>query len=71
MPTQAEGYMQTVSQGPGTITAGSDASAGVTNTMNGTLNAGIVYRTTAYVIVFAFAVIGLLVLLLGKRRSKP
>ena len=70
-PTQAEGYTQTVSPGPGTITAGSDASAGVTNKMDGSLNAGIVYRTTAYVIVFAFAVIGLLVLLLGKRRSKP
>ena len=71
MPTQAEGYTQTVSPGPGTIAADSSASAGVTNTMNGTLNAGIVYRTTAYVIVFAFAVIGLLALLLGKRRSRP
>lgn len=34
MPTQAEGYMQTVSQGPGTIAADSSASAGVTNTMS-------------------------------------
>ena len=71
MPTQAEGYTQTVSPGPGTITAGSDASAGVTNEMNGSLNAGIVYRTTGTIIVFAAAVIGLLALLLGKRRGRP
>ena len=70
-PTQEEGYKQTVSPGPGTITAGSDASAGVTNEMNGSLNAGIVYRTTGTIIVFAAAVIGLLALLLGKRRSRP
>ena len=70
-PTQAEGYKQTVSPGPGTITAGSDASAGVTNEMNGSLNAGIVYRTTGTMIVFAAAVIGLLALLRGKRRGRP
>ena len=70
-PTQAEGYTQTVSPGPGTITAGSDASAGVTNKMDGSLNAGIVYRTTGTMIVFAAAVIGLLALLRGKRRGRP
>ena len=70
-PTQAEGYKQTVSPGPGTITAGSGASAGVTNEMNGSLNAGIVYRTTGTMIVFAAAVIGLLALLRGKRRGRP
>ena len=70
-PTQEEGYKQTVSPGPGTITAGSDVSAGVTNKMDGSLNAGIVYRTTGTIIVFAAAVIGLLALLLGKRRSRP
>ncbi|MBO7669987.1 MAG: hypothetical protein J6S60_05300, partial [Oscillospiraceae bacterium] len=71
MPTQAEGYTQTVSQGTGTIAADSSASADVTNEMNGSLNAGIVYRTRGYIIVCAAAVIGLLVLFLGRPRRKP
>ena len=43
----------------------------VQNYASHTIGSGIRFQNTAYVIVFAFAVIGLLVLLLGKRRSKP
>ena len=55
----------------GSITAGQTASTTVQNYASHTIGSGIRFQNTAYVIVFAFAVIGLLVLLLGKRRSKP
>ena len=55
----------------GSITAGQTASTTVQNYASHTIDSGIHLRTTGTIIVFAAAVIGLLALLLGKRRSRP
>ena len=68
-PTQEEGYTQTVSHGPGAISADSSASADIINRMDSSLNAGIVYRSTGNVLVIVIAMIGLLLLLRKTRRK--
>ena len=55
----------------GSITAGQTASTTVQNYASHTIGSGIHFRNTGTIIVFAAAVIGLLALLLGKRRSRP
>ena len=55
----------------GSITAGQTASTTVQNYASHTIGSGIHLRTTGTIIVFAAAVIGLLALLLGKRRGRP
>ena len=55
----------------GSITAGQTASTTVQNYASHPIDSGIHFRNTGTIIVFAAAVIGLLALLLGKRRSRP
>ena len=55
----------------GSITAGQTASTTVQNYASHTIDSGIHFRNTGTIIVFAAAVIGLLALLLGKRRGRP
>lgn len=55
----------------GSITAGQTASTSVENYASHTIGSGIRSRNTGYIIVFAAAVIGLLVLLIGRPRRKP
>ncbi len=55
----------------GSITAGQTASTTVQNYASHTIGSGIHLRTTGTIIVFAAAVIGLLAVLFGKRRSRP
>ena len=66
-PAQEEGYTQTISPGPGTISAGSSAYVGITNKMDSSLNTGIVYHNIGYILIFAAAMIGSILLLRGNR----
>ena len=60
-----------ISPESGAIDAGQTAETSVINSAIHTIGSGILFKNTAYVIILIVSVVGLLALLLGKRRSRP